>query len=145
MKQWDSEAGLGVISIPEEIHKYHTCDRRTNPISLPFHSVLFLSLEQGPACRIPLWSWWQEGSWAGTTQSWKPPHPWESLPIPFPPAVSQVKTLLEVQEAHQVQLKHTEMNLKNLNFRMISTQEHQQPGLFTNHFIFLNRKKEESV
>lgn len=56
-----------------------------------------------------------------------------------------MKTLLEVQEARHVQLKHTEMNLKNRNFGMISTQEHQQPGLFTNHFIFLNRKKEESV
>lgn len=71
-----------------------------------------------------------------------------SMRIPahsFSPCCQSSETLLEVQEARHVQLKHTEMNLKNLNFGMISTQEHQQPGLFTNHCIFLNRKKEESV
>lgn len=140
-EQWDSEAGLAVISIPEEMHKYPTCGRWTNPISLPLFPVLFLPLEQGAACRIPFEA-------GGRRDPEQAQHRAENFHIheisaqAFPPAVSQVRTLLGVQEARQVQLKHTEMNLKNLNFRMISTQEHQQPGLFTNHFIFLNRKKE---
>lgn len=33
------------------------------------------------------------------------------------------------------------MNLKKANFWMIYMYELQQPGLFTNNFIILNRKK----
>lgn len=84
----ETEVGLWVSSIPEEIYKYHACGGKMNKTHFPTFLIYTIPASGTGTCLqdpiLQLEAGGRKGSRAGTIRSWKLPRPYKFMTVTFP-------------------------------------------------------------
>lgn len=138
MEQWDIEVVLWMTLIPEDIHKCHACGGKMSKTHFPTFLISTIPASGTRTClqdpNLQLEAGGRNRSWAGTIQSWKLPAYAYSWPFLFLSTTNQVTTK-SISTSCRLETHQNEFG-KGWFVNDFSLYEHQQPGLFTNDFIY---------